>query len=283
MDKADVEAAFAAAGLPRLLKDIDYLAQASIRLYATRVDESTLGIGASKVGGSPDLPSGITWPEWKGLPQSFIAQIRLEDVHQYDVHKVLPDHGMLWFFYDAQQETYGADPADRGGWQVIFRDDTPIQLQRTPAPAALPAASQFHACSLRFASEITLSQQPQLEVPNADWTEEEQKKYEQLLSTFPNPADRALPHNRLLGNPDIIQEDMRLECQLATHGVTDINDPRVAELSQGVQNWQLLFQMDSDENAGMRWASNGMLYYWIQQADLSARHFDTTWLVLQSE
>ena len=283
MDKADVEVAFAAAGLPRLLKDIDYLAQPSIRLYATRVDESTLGIGVSKVGGSPDLPSGIAWPAWKGLPQSFIAQIRLEDVHQYDVHKVLPDHGMLWFFYDAQQETYGADPADRGGWQVIFSNDTPLQLQRTPTPAALPADSQFQACSLRFASEITLSQQPQLEVPNADWTEEEQKKYEQLLSTFPNPADRALPHNRLLGNPDIIQEDMRLECQLATHGVTDINDPGVAELSQGAQNWQLLFQMDSDENAGMRWASNGMLYYWIQRADLSAQHFDTTWLVLQSE
>jgi hypothetical protein len=33
----------------------------------------------------------------------------------------------------------------------------------------------------------------------------------------------------------------------------------------------------------MRWANNGMLYYWIEQANLAARRFDTTWLVLQSE
>jgi uncharacterized protein YwqG len=283
MDKAGVEAAFTAAGLSRLLKAIDYLAQPSIRLYTTAVDESTLSVGASKVGGLPDLPSGIAWPTWKDLPQSFIAQIRLDDVCQYDVHKVLPEQGMLWFFYDAQQETFGADPADRGGWRVFFSEDTHTSLQRTSAPANLPADSQFHACSLRMASEITLSQQPQLDIPNFDWTKEEQQQYEQLLSTFPNPADRSLPHNRLLGNPDTIQDDMRLQCQLVSHGVTDEDDPRAAELSPGAKNWHLLFQMDSDEHAGMRWANNGMLYYWIQRADLAARRFDATWLVLQSE
>jgi uncharacterized protein YwqG len=283
MDKADVEAAFVAAGLSRLLKDINYLAQPSIRLYTTAVDESTLSIGTSKIGGLPDLPSGISWPTYKDLPQSFIAQIRLDDVRQYDVDKVLPEQGMLWFFYDAQQETFGADPADRGGWQVFFSDDTHPSLQHTSAPTKLPADSQFHACSLRITSEITLSQQPKLEIPNFDWTKEEQQKYEQLLSTFPDSADRALPHNRLLGNPDTIQDDMRSQCQLVSHGVTDENDPRAAELSSGAKNWHLLFQVDSDEHAGMRWADNGLLYYWIEQADLAARRFDATWLVLQSE
>jgi uncharacterized protein YwqG len=283
MDKAGVEAAFVAAGLSRLLKDIDYLAQASIRLYTTAVDESTLSIGTSKIGGLPDLPQGIGWPTWKDLPQSLIAQIRLDDVRQYDVDKVLPEHGMLWFFYDAQQETFGADPADRGGWQVFFSQESHATLQRAPAPPKLPTDSQFHVCSLRMASEITLSQQPQMEIPNFDWTKEEQQKYERLLSTFPDSADRALPHNRLLGNPDTIQDDMRVQCQLVSHGVTDENDPRAADLSPEAKNWRLLFQMDSDEHAGMRWANNGLLYYWIEQADLQAHRFDTTWLVLQSE
>jgi uncharacterized protein YwqG len=76
---------------------------------------------------------------------------------------------------------------------------------------------------------------------------------------------------------------MRLQCQLVSHGVTDETDPRATELSKGAMDWGLLLQIDSDEHAGMRWANNGMLYYWIQQADLAARRFDTTWLVLQSE
>lgn len=283
MNKAEVQAAFAAAGLSRVIKDIDLLAKTSIRLSATPVAESTLDVGVSKIGGVPDLPPGINWPEWKGLPQSFIAQIRLADVRPYDIEKVLPQSGMLWFFYDAQQETYGEDPADRGGWRVFFTEDESTKLQRTPAPATLPASSQFHATSVSFSTEITLSQYPKLEIPNFDWTDDEQTKYENLLSTFPDAADRAKPHHRLLGNPDTIQDDMRSQCQLVSNGITDVNDPRAAEVSKGAMDWRLLLQIDTDEPIGMRWASSGMIYYWIKQADLQAHRFDTTWLIAQSE
>jgi len=283
MNKVDLQAAFVAAGLSRVIKDIDRLARQSIRLLATEADESFINIGASKLGGVPDLPPGAAWPELKGLPQSFIAQIRLDEVRLYDTDKVLPQSGMLWFFYDAQQETYGADPADRGGWQVLFKDGDLSKLQRTSAPAQLPATSPFKACFLGFANEITLSQQPQLEIPNLDWTADEQKKYETLLSTFPSQADRATQHHRLLGNPDTIQDDMRLECQLASNGVTDTDDPKAAALLKGAMEWQLLLQVDTDDDIGMRWGNSGMLYYWIKSADLKTHRFDASWLVLQSE
>jgi uncharacterized protein YwqG len=282
MDKAGVKATFVAAGLSRLLKDLDFIAKPSVRLYTTPTDEGNLSIGASRIGGIPDLPPRIPWPEWKGLPQSFIAQIHLDDVRQYDTNAELPQTGMLWFFYDAQQQTYGADPADRGGWRIIF-SEVYSGLRRTSAPANLPAASQFKACSTSFASEITLSQQPKLEIPDFDWTADEQQKYETLLSTFPNPADHAALHNRLLGYPETIQDDMRLECQLASHGVTDLNDPRAAELSKGAMDWQLLLQIDTDERIGMRWGDAGMIYYWITRSDLQAHRFDRSWLVLQSD
>jgi uncharacterized protein YwqG len=42
-------------------------------------------------------------------------------------------------------------------------------------------------------------------------------------------------------------------------------------------------QVDSNEQAGMHWASSGMLYYWITRSDLHAQQFGTTWLVLQSD
>src|SRR5947209_14455363 len=104
MDKASLQAAFVAAGLARVVKDIDRLARQSIRLLATETDESFINIGASKLGGVPDLPPGAAWPELKGLPQSFIAQMRLEEVRMYDTDKVLPESGMLCVFYHAQQQ-----------------------------------------------------------------------------------------------------------------------------------------------------------------------------------
>jgi len=283
MDKANLQTALSTAGLGRIVKDLEYIARPSIRLLATPVNESTLKPGASKLGGIPDLPSGLVWPAWKGVPMSFIAQIHLDDLQAYDEEKALPRQGMLWFFYDAKQETYGADPADRGGWKTFFLEGDLTKLQRTPAPEKLPDESRFKACSASFANEITLAQQPELEIPNFDWTDAEQGSYEKLLSTFPNPTDHAAIHHRLLGNPDTLQDDMRQECQLASHGVADADDPRADELSKGAMGWRLLFQVDSDEHAGMQWENAGMLYFWIKKDDLQKHQFDDTWLVLQSE
>src|SRR5438034_4781999 len=131
MYKATLLTAFKQAGISRLLKDFDALAKPSIRIYPTPVDETSLPIGTSKVGGLPDLPPDLVWPEFKGLPQSFVAQFRLAEVRPYDIEGALPGTGMLWFFYDAKQETYGDDPHDRGAWQVLFREDDLTDLQRT--------------------------------------------------------------------------------------------------------------------------------------------------------
>ncbi|WP_165423857.1 YwqG family protein [Ktedonosporobacter rubrisoli] len=282
MDKSAVQSALTGAGLAKLVPDIDKLLRLSIRLYATPVSQPQQEVGVSRLGGVPDLPSEIAWPQWKNVPQSFIAQIRLDDVHQYDLNGLLPAQGMLWFFYDAQQETFGEEPADRGGWQVFFAPSA-ARLQRATVPTSLPQASQFQACSLRFASELTLALQPQLEIANLKWSDSEQEQYDNMLSTLIEQNERAAVHHRLLGYPETLQDDMRQQCQLVSHGVTDEDDPRVATLAKTAMDWQLLLQIDSDEQAGMKWGNTGMLYYWITQADLQQRQFGNTWLILQSE
>lgn len=283
MNKAETRAALEAAGLTDLAKSIDQIARNSIRITATPGDESNLPIGASKLGGSPDLPAGTAWPEWKGQPQSFIAQIHLEELWQYDLDKVLPQSGMLWFFYDAKQETFGESPDDRGGWQLIYKPGETGELKRTAFPDKLPAEARFKPCSVKFASELTLPQDPQPDLPGMKWSDEQQEKYEGVLAKFPGPNDHAGTHHRLLGNPDTLQDDMRSQCQLVTNGITDSSDPKAEDLLKKANDWLLLLQVDTDDHAGMKWASTGMLYYWVKAEDLKQQRFDATWLVLQSE
>ena len=283
MQRTEIEQAFNKSGLKTRIPVIDQLTRNSVRLSTKPVDESTLALGISKIGGHPDLPGTMQWPKQKGLPQSFLAQIRLADLRQFDSDQLLPPRGMLWFFYDAKQQIFGEQPEDRDGWRVLFNEDPSTQLQRMPTPAGLPAASLFQACALTFTSELTLALQPELELPNFAWSDEEQQAYEQVLDVLHTPEERAQPHHRLLGYPDTIQDDMRIQCQLVSNGITDSNDPRAANLQAGASDWLLLLQIDSDASAKMRWANNGMVYYWIKRADLQARHFDRGWLVLQSE
>lgn len=281
MEKQDVQAALEKAQLSQLTAHADQLIRPSIRLQITPQDEAKIAVGAAKFGGAPDLPPGTTWPQWKNVPQSFIAQIRLDEIQPYDSQKVLPSTGMLWFFYDAQQETYGDDPQNRGGWQIMYSDKL-TNLQRASFPEQLPASSRFPSCSIRYNSENTLAQQPQLEIPGLQWKDEDQEKYDKVYEDF-TQKERGQAHHRMLGFPETLQDDMRAQCQLISHGVTDENDKRAQELEKGVNDWLLLLQVDSDDHAGMKWSNTGMLYFWITRQDLQARHFDGSWLVLQSE
>jgi uncharacterized protein YwqG len=281
MDTADALATLSRAGLSRVTADLRQLVAPSIRVTTNRVDEAGLAVGTSKLGGQPDMPIGAPWPV-KTLPLGFVGQIRLEDLRAFEAARALPAAGLLAFFYDATQQTFGDDPTSRGNWQVLYFPPDAGQLQRVSAPSGMPSGTQYAACALSFAEEPTLPVQPELELPHLSWTAAEKAAYEQALPDFPVPNDHALPHNRLLGHPNTMQDDMRMEVQVASHGLTG-DDPRAAALQPGAMSWRLLFQVDSDPNAGMRWASSGMLYYWIEEAALQAQRFADAWVVLQSE
>lgn len=100
------------------------LAKPSVLMTRTKVNEGDIPIGASKLGGNPDLPKDFKWPHWKDKPLTFIAQFKLSEVAEassihtkpnqltlWDMSKIpttrpdrtndmLPETGMFYFFYD---------------------------------------------------------------------------------------------------------------------------------------------------------------------------------------
>lgn len=281
----DVGRALAAAHLTELLTHVDALTRPAIRLGIQAATTADVALGTSRIGGQPDLPPGTPWPEKAGVPMSFTCQIRLEEAHAYDVANLLPPIGLLSFFYDAAQETYGADPADRDGFRVYMFSGNLANLQRQPFPDALPAGARFQSCAVTFSSELTIAQSPPLEIPGLAWSPQQQTTYEAAVAGLPGQQPSG-PRSQLLGFPNTLQDDMRIECQLASHGVGVDNadsDPRTGGLSSGAGNWQLLLQLDSEPQAGMRWGDAGMLYYWIERDALHAGAFDRAWVVLQSD
>jgi uncharacterized protein YwqG len=92
------------------------------------------------------------------------------------------------------------------------------------------------------------------------------------------------PQHRLLGHPETIQGSMELECQLASNGVAGRSHrtARAKALKAGAADWQLLLQIDS-ENDGPQWCWGdfGRIYFWIKRQDLAALRFDDVWLMLQ--
>jgi uncharacterized protein YwqG len=283
MNQSFVVDQMAKSGLQRVIPDVQKLIQESIRLRAYPANEKELLVGSSKLGGKPDLPASISWPVWKDNPMSFIAQIRLEDIAIYPPASRMPKNGMLSFFYDSLQETYGDNPDDRGGWQVFFMGGDSRNWQPAPFPPSLPDAARFSACSLTFTPELTLPTSPSQILGKIDWSSDEIKRYEDFLANFPTPVDHTTVHHRMFGHPNQLQDDMQLQSALFANGIPDIDDPRAAAQAAQKAHWNLLLQVDSDDNAKMKWATAGMIYYWIEDLALQQGQYDRTWLVLQAE
>jgi uncharacterized protein YwqG len=94
-------------------------------------------------------------------------------------------------------------------------------------------------------------------------------------------------HHRVLGHPQLIQNPMELECQLASNGVYCGNSEgyqsdQAKVLEQGAADWRLLLQIDTDEEGpGWMWGDVGRLYFWLRSQDLTSLRFDNVWLIFQ--
>jgi uncharacterized protein YwqG len=277
--KPDFGERLAAAGLGNHAGALEALTHSSIRLRSERVEEPAIRVGETKLGGRPDLPSSFDWPRYDGLPQSFIAQINLAEVHPCDADGLLPAKGLLSFFYDSAQRVWGFDPLQDGAWAVHYTCAGDDLIRRDP-PTDLPAEGSFQAMRLHPSVEVTHAPWECSEVAALNLTRDEQLAYGCLFE------DGGETTHRLLGHPDPIQGDMQLECQLVSHGLycgdsTACADPRAAELEPGAVDWRLLLQVDSDNSAGMMWGDVGMLYYWIHRDALAARDWQQSRLILQ--
>ena len=244
-------------------------------------------VGRSRLGGLPLLPPQYDWPRSKKRPLDFLLQIDLADTQIHDQLSALPTSGLLTFFYDFDNQPWGFDPNELDGFRVdLILSNSLIPTELPSSEFALPE----HA--ITFNSAITLphrgSRAYDLLEREAQLTSQESDNYLEFLDVFEKQFHSSEPValHRLLGHSANVQDDMQLEAQLVTNGLycgnqSGYTDPRANELENGADDWLLLLQLDSDQNADLMWGDAGMLYYWIRSEDLVSRRFNRTWMGLQ--
>lgn len=147
----DVGEALRAQGLARVADALAGQAREAIAISTRRVDEDALVVGASKVGGWPDLPLDVAWPGERGHPLSFVAQFRMVDVAPYDHEAILPAQGLLSFFWGSE---LGPDEGVTD-WAVLYTEDGEPLVRRRP-PRTLADWQRYDSCALSFGVTQTL-------------------------------------------------------------------------------------------------------------------------------
>jgi uncharacterized protein YwqG len=253
----------------------------AIRLTTT--PSENLRPGQSRVGGRPDLPADLPWPTHGGTPLGFLAQVAIAELPDGPAPAALPSDGHLWFFYVADQSTWGFDPKDAGSARVLYRPGSAV-LTRAEPPETLPDGGEYAACAVSFEGYEDLPDIDTDHPLNGRLAEAELERYLGIRDYLANGDGDA--RHKLLGHAQPVQNPMELECALVTSGLycgdqTGYEDPRAAEIGQQAERWRLLLQLDSDDHASMTWGDLGTLYFWIRDDDLAARRFERAWMILQ--
>ncbi len=241
--------------------------------------------GFSRLGGLPNLPEGTVWPEWNGAPLAFLAQIDLAELPSPLPLEHLPATGRLYFFFDQEQSVWGIDPKDRGGWQVLYSQDAPSAAPN-PAPAGLEDVFDEKYLSAHAIDSIPSPDRLNLDLSDSDNDDAFDEASDAIDALRDDPFEDFVYH-QMGGYPNAIQsDDMELDCQMTAHGLScgtpeDYQDPRIADLEKTKDDWQLLLQIDSDDDTAMMWGDSGTLYFWIRSQDLAKRDFSKVWMILQ--
>lgn len=285
MDRSDVAELARQLGLGRHADALASVGLESIRLqpFDGAVDEF-----GTHLGGRPAVPADFDWPIWRDRPLAFVGQFRLAELGRLGADFGLPEAGLLSFFFEAEQQPWGFDPADAGGARV--RWFPPAELVVADLPATLVDWARYVARPVRMTTEWTV---PSIVAPEIDAltasarqaidSERFERLREQLAGIEP---DQDATIHRLFGYADEIQNEMRLECAFATSGVyvgnpEGYDHPHRAEFKRQALDWQLLLQLDSDELLGTEFGDVGRIYYWITRQAVAERAFDRAWQILQ--
>lgn len=269
------------------------LSRNSIQLHIA--GEGTNSLGASRFGGQPDVPSDFIWPTFEGesydhvvkdRPLTFLAQFNCEELAQFDKEHLLPEHGLLSFFYETDTQRWGFDPKDKGCARVYWFEDISA-LSAADFPANMEEDFKFPLLNISFASKNSYPSWDDLIEIHPEVESIEDEVYE---ATMENLEGEEPERSQLLGWPDVIQYSMFDECDLVSqgyylgNGLKGVPKAVYEHAKQTARDrWILLFQLDTVETDDfeLMFGDCGHIYFYITKEDLAARRFDRVWLILQ--
>ena len=216
-------------------------------------------VGATRIGGRPDLDDATEWPRCDGRPMTFLAQVNLADVPEGADPGPLPAEGLLSFFSAwGWQDEDDADPHPPDGdptpaWTCVLYRDAPTSLRRRETPEGV---NEFPAAPGSLVPLVSLpsdAEDPEIEA--LGWDEAKKDAFfGVVLPSFEYVQATTIGRpilSWLLGYPAFIQGF----------------DPAAED------GRRLLFQLGSEDDAGMCWGDGGCLYFFADPDDLARGDF----------
>ena len=233
--------------------------------------------GFSKLGGLPELPSGIAWPLGDDEPRAFVAQIDFAEVTRQGKIDWLPSDGRIYAFFDDARNG-SADVV-----KIIYSQDPP-EREAEP-PSNISKRWRFGERRIGFAVYNSVPSEDWLEVVGPEGLAETDMGVEAGEVTGLENFDLGdgVQH-RIGGYPEEIQNgSLAIEAEYVAQGShRDYRQDVPTELLVRARQWRLLLQIDSDDALKMNWWDGGRLFVFVREADARKGDFSRTVTLTQT-
>lgn len=251
-------------------------------VHVIKVDSKT----NSKFGGKPIVDRiDFEWPYIGDRPLTFLLQFDLTELSTHLQYDWLNNSGSVLIFYDLKEMPWGYDPKDRGKWKVIFQANPKVEVE---FPRKLDKNLILKERHFDFKKVNLLPSFEDKCITSLNLTDEETDLYIELNEHYEEYAPyRESPAHQIGGFASPVQgDDMQFEAKQASNGVymgdgNGFKNATEADFQLAKDEWQLLFQFDSDDYLDVMWGDAGILYFWVENSKSKHNDFSNVWAVLQ--
>ena len=248
--------------------------------------------GRTKLGGRPDVPADFIWPtfscasfdddEIRERPLAFIAQFDCGALSAMDYDHLLPNKGLLSFFYELDTSPDGGSREDAGCARVFWFDGT-----KPLSPAAFPEDLNVYNQLPRIALDI----HPAPSFPSWDefmlgYHEEVTEEFFEAYQIIYEEMQTSESNAKLLGYPDAVFDNLFVYCELIRQGypiedgIDLLPEQALEQAEKGAADWCLLIELHLSENDAFN-LGDACLSFCIRRQDLESKRFDRVWMMLQ--
>ena len=233
---------------------------------------SEISRGCSKTGGSPDVPKDFEWfRSSEGTPLTFLMQINFAELHAYDRDGIFPEKGLLYFFYDVEQQPWYWD---EGGYKVFYYGGDASETSPAEFPEECCDLFDYGCadencvideCRLKFFADMTLP------------SYEEYCEIKGVKCDYSGFDDYDATVRKMLGYvPAEYSDKYNI---IGGYSVPEQDSPAGEFGDEYIQLMQMTYY-ESDK-CGFMFGDGGKLYFYIRKDELAAGNFDNVRFVLQ--
>jgi len=284
---AELRKITAGTGLEPFYDRILAAARCNISIETVQVEQDEVTMGASRLGGRPDLPPEFEWPYYEqDKPLEFLAQFNLKDLQDYDLLGDLPKEGMLSFFL----HTLGPkDPDNARGWKVYHHADTGLRRFVLPKAFDIWNPDAIYIYSPHCSASINLSWGLSDHFGEDEAFHGHQSLLPESLTQSPYGYEphllgffHTIQMNNDLWNSEICKIESRgyssyglMQDWLGLNPYAEFTSEQLiqkAELAKIDETWRVLFQIFMD---------GPTVAFYIQEDALKQANFETIWVVTE--